>query len=329
MRLSNNERRVFGIPTKDEVDYDKVYKFSGMSSREAKTMFEIYEANRGGMDELDAPMKRHIKYLKSVFINDNNVLPEIIVDINTLRIAEGNSRYMALIECLEDGVEGVFIKVRFEDIPEDEFDQRVMDYNTHRKSWTTANYLGSYVKRDIGSYKEFVDFCKSNPMIDGSKGYNPRDGIAALGQSSTKLSDGTLELTKEDFERGKKVFAVANEISKHFEKKDSNCLVRKEGFLGGISDAFIAYPNIDPSTFVDIVKGKQGNVRPPLGSNKKTDWSQYFQAMAGRCLTPTGRPKRTNKKSSISEMSGCVGVGVTAEELEEAASEPSYVREIR
>ena len=336
--MTNFHRYELGIPTKQSVDYDKIYVFKA-SEHKLSEMFTRYEYNRGSMDS--ERIKLHIAKIANALMSPGGcraMLP-IVVDINTLIIADGNCRFSAALDCIANGNNDIFIKVIFEDIPEGKLDERVIELNTTSQSWTTLNFIKNFALRGLGSYKEFLEYCYSNPMLIGKNGaINPRYAIASLGLYSEKLKDPNLVISKETFEFGRMVLRFASDIVEILQKEYRSCTIKLEGFLGSISYLLKEVDDeIDYEIFIaelkKTVSSRKREVAVPIGSEKKREWNNFFNSIYNY-YSKTMRKKQkegkeTQKREGIAGMPGCVGVGsVSVEDFEEAAVEPEYIREI-
>ena len=276
------------MPTLANVEYDKIYLFNSKDF-DLANLFKNYFANRGGREDA---IEKHIQEIKAGIISDGGMdkIPPIVVDINTLTVADGNCRNRAVKEILEEGImKDITLRVIFEDIPAEEFDERVIKFNMGQKSWGILDFIYNYAMRGSKSHQKFIDFCERNETLhsaDGKK-INPRYAAAALAISVNALKTPNLPLTDEDIENGNTVVYEANRVRVEFSPD-----IKANG--GGWYEQYLRawhcfritdnqLEGIDFETYLKAVKTNLKNnkryVKPPYGSNKKQDWNAFFRTI--------------------------------------------------
>lgn len=274
----------FGVPTKENVDYAKIYEFNS-NVITPQELFVPYLKNRGG--RIDA-LTKHIQEIKESILKNGGMdkFPPIIVDINTLMIADGNCRENACIELLNDGlISDITLRVIFEDIPEEEFDDRVIQLNQGQKSWTTVDFIYNYMLRGNDSYKKLIDFCMSEETLHKKDGkINPRYAGAALRLSPKDLTNASMSITEEDVEIGKRVVNEAAEIRKKFsEESKANGGGWYEPYLRAWAEFRDTLGNIAFEDYLKEVsktlKCRKKEIKVPYGSNRKADWNGFFRSI--------------------------------------------------
>lgn len=274
----------FNVPTKDTVNYSKIYEYN-TNTINPKELFIPYLKNRGGRDDA---LSKHVQEIRDGILKDGgmNVFPPIFVDINTLQIADGNCRFNAVLSILNDELlDNMVLRVIYEDIPEDKFDERVIQLNQGQKSWSTVDFIYNYMLRGYDSYKRLIDFCMSDDNLHTEDGkINPRYAAAVLRVSVGDLKKSTLQISDEDVELGKEVVYEAARIRDTFSKDP-----KANG--GGWFEPFLrAWAEIrsklGETSFKDYLKAVNYTVRNrkssnpvPYGSNKKSDWNKFFSTV--------------------------------------------------
>lgn len=281
--MDRKSKENFGVPSKETVNYTKIYVYETnvISPRE---LFEPYLKNRGGREDA---IEKHVIEIKDAIIKDGHMdnIPPIIVDINTLQIVDGNCRFNALISILNDELmNNLKLKVIFEDVPEDKFDERVIKYNMGQKSWTTVDFIYNYKLRGFGSFDKLIKFCESEESLHTKDGkINPRYAAAALRISPNDLRKPSLKITDEDVNIGKKVVKEAAEIRLKFSTDlKSNGGGWYEPYLRAWAEFRIKL-NVSFKDYSKVlgncVKNKKRDHPVPYGSNKKSDWISFFSCI--------------------------------------------------
>lgn len=280
--MNRENKFYFGVPTKDNVDYSKIYSYES-NVINPNELFSRYLLNRGGREDAIA---KHVKELKDAIIKNGSMdkFPPITVDINTLQIIDGNCRFMAMSDVLNDGVLDLTLRVVYEDTAEEDFDQRVIELNQGQKSWGILDFIYNYSLRNNENYKRLIEFCESEYTLHKKDGtINPRYAGAALQKKVTDLKNGKLELTNEEVEIGKKVIEEASEIRKKFSESEDE---KSNG--GGWYEPYLRAwaefrDNLGDISFKDYLRSikkqidcNKRNNPVPYGSNKKPLWYSFF-----------------------------------------------------
>ena len=270
----------FGVPAKDNVDYSKIYSYES-SVINPNELFSKYLLNRGGRENAIA---KHVLEIKDAIIKNGGMdkFPPIVVDINTLQIIDGNCRFMAMSDVLNDGSMDLTLRVVYEDASEEEFDQRVIDLNQGQKSWGLLDFIYNFSLRENENYKRLIEFCESEPTLHKKDGnIIPRYAGAALLKKVNDLKNSKLELTDEEVEIGHKVVEEATLIRKKF-SEDVNA--NGGGWYESYLRAWAEFrPNLGDISFKEYLKavkrqidGNKRNNPVPFGSNKKPLWYSFF-----------------------------------------------------
>lgn len=275
----------YDVPTKDNVEYNRIYSFDACKVP-VKDIFTKYFNNRGGRED---SMSKHIKEIRDsiVKMGKMDTIPAITVDINTLQIADGNCRFSAVLDILEAGLlDSLNLRVIFEDIPEDEFDDRVIRLNMGQQSWSLLDFIYNYSRRGYESFTKLIKFCERYDSLHTANGkaINPRYGGAALKLPVSKLKKADLVITDEDIANGNHVVLEANEIRKLFSSDlKANGGGWYEPYLRAWAEFRDCLGEIPFDTYLRevkyTIKNRRRDVCVPYGSNKKQDWNQFFRAV--------------------------------------------------
>ena len=271
--------------SKEDVDYNHIYSFN-VANVPVLEIFTEYFNNRGG--RWDA-VEKHIKKIRDAIVVAGNMdkFPAITVDINTNQIADGNCRFKAIKSIVEEGLmnlENLNLRVIYEDIPEDEFDNRVIQLNIGQQSWSLTDFIYNYSNRGFDSFTRLIEFCMNDETLHSGDKINPRYGGAALKITKDGLMNPSLVITDEDVERGKKTANEAAEIRVTFSKD------RKANGGGWYEPYLRAWAEfrdtLNGITFKDYLKEvkqtverRKREVQVPYGSNKKADWNAFFRTV--------------------------------------------------
>lgn len=281
--LTNEERVGMGIPTVNSVRYDQIYTYD--SSRvDVKSLFTLYENNRGGMLK---QLQGHIDgMVKSIAEGRFKWFPPILVDINTLVIVDGNCRYSAVLKSLIGGVtQNLVLRVEYINVPQDELDKVVIDYNTTSKSWTTVNFIYNFSKRGIQSFTKLIDFCNESEYLHDKNGkIKPRYAVAILNKPIDSLKNTQMVITEDEFRTGREALAEAIAIKNLIEKKNhDNGASWFEYFLRAWAEFrndYMSSKNVKFDEYFEVMKVKLKQTEVPYGSNKKPSWKTWFLAVA-------------------------------------------------
>ena len=274
----------FGVPTKENVDYFKIYVFN-TSSVNPRELFTPYLKNRGGREE---SLEKHIQEIKDGILKEGGMdnFPPIVVDINTLQIVDGNCRFNALLSVLSDeSLPNVALKVIFENVSSEDFDERVINYNQKQKSWTTVDFIYNYKLRGYDSFDKLIKFCESDDSLHTKDGkINPRYAAAALRVSAQDLKKTTLTLRDSDIDTGTKVVREAAEIRKKFSE---DAKANGGGWYEPYLRAWAEFrENLGATPFENYLRAVRVTVQNrrrdnpvPYGSNKKSEWYNFFSGV--------------------------------------------------
>lgn len=203
--LKGNEM-VNVIPTKENVNYNVIYKFNVNPS------FGTFKANR----ELK---KSHVKEIQATIENGKYkacYIAPIRVDIGTMKITDGQHRNAAFCNAWENGSEE-YMRVIFEDLPSDEREKLdvVVDINSTTDNWGITAYEHRLKEEGNESMLNIETFAKSHPLCQKINkngeitGYYPRYAYAVLlGRNATKeIKNGSISISKKQLEFGERMYS--------------------------------------------------------------------------------------------------------------------------
>lgn len=273
----------FNVPLKNNVEYNKIYAFDAFEVP-VMDIFTRYINNRGGREDA---MEKHVKEIKDAIVKEGNMdkIPPIIVDINTNQIVDGNCRFKALEYILEDGlIEHPILRVIYEDIPENEFDDRVIQFNMGQQSWKLIDFIYNYSLRGYASFTKLIEFCNRNESLHDGNKINPRYGAAALKISSKDLNKVSLTISDEEIEAGNETVYEATEIRKQFASDlKANGGGWYEPYLRAWAETRSCLGDISFKDYLKevrkTVQTRKRDAEVPYGSNKKSDWVKWFRTV--------------------------------------------------
>ena len=273
----------FNVPLKNNVEYSRIYSFDA-NVVPVREIFIRYLNNRGGREDA---MEKHVREIMDAIVKEGNMnkIPPIIVDINTNQIVDGNCRFKALTYILDEGLlDDLILRVIYEDIPENEFDDRVIQFNMGQQSWKLIDFIYNYSLRGYDSFTKLIEFCERNESLHDGNKINPRYGGAALKISSSELRKNTLVITDEDIRNGNDTVFEASEIRKQFTTDlKANGGGWYEPYLRAWAEFRGELGNISFKNYLKevskSVKYRKREVTVPYGSNKKSDWNGFFRTV--------------------------------------------------
>ena len=273
------------------MDYNHIYVFNSKDF-DFSQVFKKYLANRGGREDA---LEKHIQAIKDTIVKQGGMdrFPPITVDINTYKIVDGNCRFNAVMDIIRNKLlDQIELSVIFEDVPEDDFDNLVIDLNMNQKSWGILDIVYNYSMRGIPSFQMLIDFCDRNETLHSSDGkkINPRYGIAALGKPVNMLKSPNFSITEEEIERGNEIVYEANQIRMKFSHDiKANGGGWYEPYLRAWAE-FRMSDGLREITFKkylsevnETIRSRKSKVKVPYGSNKKGDWNTFFRAILTYC----------------------------------------------
>lgn len=142
--------------TKDNVDYNHIYEYNNLS-------FGVPSAENRALNE---------SHINSIYKKmDERLLGHFIVDIDTMRILDGNHRYYAVKKFLDSGKRLTSpLKVIYEQRLEGEsISDAIIRLNNGRKNWTTQDFIMSKSNEGDKYAKELISFCNERELLHTTK----------------------------------------------------------------------------------------------------------------------------------------------------------------
>lgn len=271
--------------SRKNVDFSKIYSFN-VAEVPVFEIFSRYLNNRGGREDA---MEKHVREIKDAILKEGNMdkIPPIIVDINTNQIVDGNCRNKALQYVVEEGSidkKNLVMRVIYEDVTENEFDERVIQFNMGQQSWKLIDFIYNYSLRGYTSFTKLIDFCNKNETLHDGNKINPRYGAAALKISSSDLKNVSLTINDEEIEVGNQTVFEATEIRKQFTSDlKANGGGWYEPYLRAWAETRDCLGDISFKDYLrevrNTVQKRKRDAEVPYGSNKKSDWVKWFRTV--------------------------------------------------
>lgn len=216
-------------------------------------------------------------------------MPPITVNTVTNNVIDGQHRLKAFQSLVCDGVisEDSLIKVMFVNIPIDEEKRAIVDANTNSKNWSLDDYIASYVKAGIVSYKRLEEWCSDHVLCnrfskDGETGeqkkmYNYRYGAAIL---TGKNSRAELQAASFNFTYEQEL--LANEV--HAEMLEIIELLGEKSNGQGIEALAITWHEYrqlhEFNVWLKELKAKKNRFQKMPKTNKN-EWEAIFNTAHG------------------------------------------------
>lgn len=225
------------IPTKETVDYNRLYKFTDLS------MFKLFpnDINRAIRESTVNKFRKKMKNKK--FHSD---CTNLLVDISTLCIMDGQNKWEAYKrEQTENGYSEP-IYVRFIDGPQqvDEMQKTIQDIQ-EGTSWNDKDHINVNMNKD-NDLKKLKEFCLKYPKLhrETKRGKNKgkkepffRRGAAIVtGDKSYYLKamkDGTFKASKEDWDEAPTVYKEVEGILTATRLANQTDIPSFEGIING------------------------------------------------------------------------------------------------
>lgn len=260
------------IPTKDNVDYDRIYHYT---TAEALDNFIFVNFNRDTYDKNVAKILRQIKDET----HGSTFIPAIVVDINTMIVVDGQNRYEAFKKALSEGRE-VDVRVIYVNVPEDYLDTLIKVLQEGKK-WDNRDYFHRAIANNNVACKKIEEWCeKHRELCMDKSGPNRSYAMSFIyGRRVDKeVKDLTLTINKTQLDFSEQIYKEVLGMFKAMRYKRQN-------FLEGMTQAWYALRKDKNSTAnffinemgMDFVYGniyyEMENYQP---NTKKTDWDYKF-----------------------------------------------------
>ena len=203
------------VPTKKDVDYNRIYVFNDPIIVE--NTFKFYDDNR-------ALNKSHIKEIQldiDKTPNKAKYFAPVRIDINTMGIADGQHRVSAFLKAWEAGSKEP-MRVIFEDYPLDANERMsvIARMNGTNKNWGVNDHQHRLLVENNIHMINIESFGKSHTLCQkkNKKGevidFFPRYAYAILlGKNATKdVKDGSIKISKSDLDFGEQIHTELEQL---------------------------------------------------------------------------------------------------------------------
>ena len=268
-------RLVDVIPTKDNVDYDKVYYYS---CKDATKAFKFLDFNR---KVYDRNVRKIVKQ-----INDESYgarfIPAIIVDINTMSIIDGQNRYVAFCQAWNSGREEL-LRVIYADVPKEYIDQLIKLLQEGKK-WNNEDYFHRAISNGNQACQEIEDWCyRHSELCMDKSGPNRSYAMAVIyGRRVDKeVKDLSLTITKNQLDYSEKIYSEVHDMFKAIG-------YRRAAFLEGMAQSWFGIRKDSKAAinfFIDdmgmdfICNNIYEELKNYQPTTKKSDWDHKFGAI--------------------------------------------------
>lgn len=183
------------LGTLKTVLYFFMYKYS---TEKVLTVKDLATVNKFGLFESNRDIdENHVKNIKKAILA-GIPMPDVIIELRTLKIIDGQHRLAAIRELMEEGYE-VSISVVFKDYggSEDAAMAFAHSINANQKGWTDKNYVGYWkTKPNHQAYAELEKFASTHSLC-----YSIRKTGNLKGTKNLKLTTAARLVLGPDFKR--------------------------------------------------------------------------------------------------------------------------------
>lgn len=195
------------IPTKDNVDYDRVYRYN---NADAVKSFKFFNGNRdtkfSNVKNIDAQIERN-EY-------GGQFIPTIIVDINTMGVVDGQNRLEAFRKAWANGSTEE-LRVLFIDVPTTYIDNLIRVLQNGKK-WDNKDFFTRGKGNNVQACFDLEDWGMKHELCRDSRGCNISYTMAFLyGKRMDKeVKSLSLTLSKEQIDNAEKVYSEVEALIK-------------------------------------------------------------------------------------------------------------------
>lgn len=259
----------------------KFIKFGTVTNDETK--------NFGKNQENRAINHGHLQKIKAQCIANLEMMPPITINTVTNHVIDGQHRLKAFQTLVSDGTlpNDAKIKVMFVEIPVQEEKNAIVEANTNSKNWSLDDYISSYAKAGVASYKALEEWCKEHMLCykfskdketgEQNKIYNYRYGASILTgrRCSNELKSASFTFTPEEAKKAHEIHAEMLEIIELFNLKGTGA------WIEALAVTWHAYR--DMHSFKDWMKElklkKSRFLKMPKDNSK--EWEAIFNTAHG------------------------------------------------
>lgn len=265
------------IPTKENVDYDKIYKFNTV---DALKKFKFLMTNR------DVNNANVAKILKQIIDGQygSQFIPAIIVDINTMSVIDGQNRVVAFQRAYADGNDEI-VRVIFINVPSEYMDELIRVLQEGRK-WNNRDYFKRAIEYGNKACETIRDWCykHSDLCITGKDNPKPNYSYAMsfiYGRRMDKeVKDLSIKVSKKQLEFSEQMYSEVMQIMDAMK-------YRRSAFLEGLTQAWYAIRSSKDNKnffledmgldfFTKHLYGAMGNYQT---TTKKEEWLSRLGSM--------------------------------------------------
>lgn len=290
--MNREDLKGYGIPTKETVDYGRVYSYD-LRQFDYTQFFKEYELNRGGN------MKRvnsHIQKMTSDIIHSGTkYFDPVRVDINTLTIIDGNCRMRAfrnvfnILSNTPDVQVDVILNVIYIDAPEHQIKEAIQGIQNN-KSWSQIDFFNLNCLDNNENYKRFLKFCDEIGYVNKRTNEpNLRYAGALFGFPHSVFKNGNLKFTESDYEEGVRRAREVGELLSTIVPDIDNG--RGYGWMEAFIKGYVEFmKEYDKGVFNDfdkfmksiryVLEKKKKLCPAPYGATKFGLWLSFFDRAA-------------------------------------------------
>ena len=280
------------IPTKDNVDYTRVYSITDASLLDN---FVFLKTNREVSEKNIAKIEKQIKDEEhgAMFI------PPILVDINTMTIIDGQNRFTAFKKSMGKGI-STEMKVMYVDVDGDYADTLVKLLQDG-KNWNKDDYFHRAIANGNAACKEIEKWCMNHSELCMDKsGLNQTYAMCFIyGKRVDKeVKDLTLTINKKQLEFSEQIYKEVLAMFKAMKYKKAN-------FIGGMVPSWYELrkdKNNSLNFFIDdmgmdfICNNLYDELHAFQPTSKKSEWDYKF----GQIVQNIYKKYQQQKKNSLS-----------------------------
>ena len=257
----------------------KFIKFDLVSFEETK--------NFGKNQENRAINHGHLQKIKTQCMVNPEMIPPITINTVTNHIIDGQHRLKAFQSLVADEAlpSDSKIKVMFVEIPVDEEKTAIVEANTNSKNWSLDDYIASYAKAGIASYRALEEWCKEHVLCckftknketgEQNMVYNYRYGAAILTgkRCSKELKSASFTFSDEDVSLAHEVHSEMLEIIGVFGLKGNG------PWIEALAVTWHSYRRMHPfNEWLRELKNKKRSLMNMPKDNSK-EWQAIFNSV--------------------------------------------------
>ena len=265
-------RMVNVVPTKENVDYDRIYYYD---SEESIEVFKFLGFNR---ETNDKNIKKIARQLNDE-THGSMFIPPVTVDINTMSIVDGQNRYVAFKRSFREGGTQP-MKVIYQDVPKEYLDELIKLLQEGKK-WDNKDYFRRAIANGNKACSEIELWCERHEeLCTDRSGINRSYAMAFIygRRVDREVKDLTLTITQKQLEFAEKIYKEVLAMFNAMKYKRAN-------FIEGMAQSWYGIrkdKNSAINFFIDemgmdfICKNIYEEMRNHQPNTKKSDWDYKF-----------------------------------------------------